>query len=240
MNEVKKIAFIFLLGMIITIIVLLVNYKNASINNNGHNSISNYKYDINKTVSELNLNTVGDYLLYLNDLKNQIEITAIKELVNIDEVRAKRYKNASITQKRKGRDIINGLVSNAYQDLIEIVIQKNEKWDKLPLTEHFKSKFNEKYGCIKEIDSDKIYVHNFGYSDDNKTFSIEYSYIPDDAYEKYPAEQIEFMLEYGAGAYNLDYYNYQYVLDDEGYLDDIIFLGITPHIVEGRYVDEDE
>ena len=38
----------------------------------------------------------------------------------------------------------------------------------------------------------------------------------------------------GTSAYNLDRYNYQFVLDDKGYLDDIVFLGKTPVIVEGR------
>ena len=221
----------FVVAIIITIIVII-----SSLNNKKVAKSVDHKYDINKTIGELQFKSNKEFRDYLKDISKHVNPKDLIKLINYNEY----FYSENLDNNRNGKDMMLILTKYAYQKMIEIVIQKNEKWDKLPLTEHFKSKFNEKDGCIKEIDSDKIYVHNFGYSDDNKTFSIEYSYIPDDAYEKYPAEQIEFMLEYGAGAYNLDYYNYQYVLDDEGYLDDIIFLGITPHIVEGRYVDEDE
>ena len=235
----------FMMGIIATIIVVVINYKNISIKNgevpngNINYDVRIHKYDKNKVVSELGLNTIDDYVSYLDDMKNQVEIVAIRKMIKIDKIRAKRYKNANRTQKRTGYEIIDGLISGAYQDLINIVIQKNQTWEDLPLTKHFRSKFNEKDGCIKEIDFRGKTTHHYSCNNNNKSFSIEYTYIPDDAYEKYPKEVIDYMLEYN-GAYNMDYYNYKFVLDEEGYLDDIIFIGITPHMVEGRFVDEGE
>lgn len=238
MKEVKIIISIFIIGIIATVIAFMVNHKNGSIKNDSNNKNNNYKYDINKQVKELNLKTIDDYIEYLNEMKLLVEPKALREMVIINKRLASIYIDSDAIKSENGYEIKNGLQASAYRNLIEIIIKKNQSWSKLPLTYNFKKKFNGKEGCIKEFDftGKSIHSHNFK----NKKFSVERSWIPDDAYEKYPAEQIEFMLEYGAGAYNLDYYNYEYILDEEGYLDDIVFLGITPYIVEGRFVDEGE
>ena len=223
---------IIVLIIVIAITTIFITVKN--INNND----KVFKYDINKTVKELKLQSVDDYIEYLNDLKERIELNELKEMIVIDKKRANRYKRANLTQKQNGKDIINELVNTAYSDLINLIIQKNQDWSNLPLTESFKKKFSEKDGVIKECDYNYKSISKYSY--DNKTFSIDYDWIPDDANKKYTDDEIEFMLTYGAGAYNLDRYNYQFVLDDKGYLDDIIFLGKTPVIVEGRGLEHPE
>ena len=223
-----------IIGSIIVIAITAIFITTKNINTND----KVFKYDINKTVKELKLQSVDDYVEYLNDLKERIELNELKKMIVIDKKRANRYKRANLTQKQNGKDIINELVNTAYSDLINIIIQKEQNWSNLPLTENFKKKFNEKDGVIKECDYNYKSISKYSY--DNKTFSIDYDWIPDDANKKYTDDEIEFMLEYGAGAYNLDRYNYQFVLDDKGYLDDIIFLGKTPVIVEGRDLEHPE
>lgn len=223
---------IIVLIIVIAITTIFITVKNINTNDKV------FKYDINKTVKELKLQSVDDYIEYLNDLKERIELNELKEMIVIDKKRANRYKRANLTQKQNGKDIINELVNTAYSDLINLIIQKNQDWSNLPLTESFKKKFSEKDGVIKECDYNYKSISKYSY--DNKTFSIDYDWIPDDANKKYTDDEIEFMLTYGAGAYNLDRYNYQFVLDDKGYLDDIIFLGKTPVIVEGRGLEHPE
>ena len=223
---------IIVLIIVIAITTIFITVKNINTNDKV------FKYDINKTVKELKLQSVDDYIEYLNDLKERIELNELKEMIVIDKKRANRYKRANLTQKQNGKDIINELVNTAYSDLINLIIQKNQDWSNLPLTESFKKKFSEKDGVIKECDYNYKSISKYSY--DNKTFSIDYDWIPDDVNKKYTDDEIEFMLTYGAGAYNLDRYNYQFVLDDKGYLDDIIFLGKTPVIVEGRGLEHPE
>lgn len=219
----------------------IINYKNIELKNDSisknNNGSINYKYDINKQVKDLDLKITDDYVDYLNELKLKIKPLALQKLINIDKRIARVYKDADMTQKQTGNDIVYELISGGYDSLFNIVIQKNQTWTDLPLTKHFRSKFNEKDGCIKECNFTGKSTHSHSFK--NKTFSIEYTYVPDDAYEKYPKEVIDYMLEYN-GAYNMDYYNYKFVLDEEGYLDDIVFIGITPRMVEGRFVDEGE
>lgn len=238
MREVKIIVSVFIIGIIATVIAFIINYKNIDLKNDSisKNNISsiNYKYDINKTLNELNLQTADDYKEYLNELKSRVKPQVIQSYINISDVDAKIYKRANITQKKTGIDIEKELVSSAYYNILCIVVKKNQSWDGLPLTNYFMKKFDEKDGCIKEFDfkynhTNSLSAHNFK----DKTFSVERSYVPDDAYDKYSKEVIDYMIEYN-GAYNLDYYNYEYILDENGYLDDIKFIDITPIVVEGR------
>lgn len=63
--------------------------------------------------------------------------------------------------------IING-------ELIEMLIQPNNDWSQLPLTKHFREKFNSKYGVLGDIKADKIELDP--YEDGRFTFD-DYSYI---------------------------------------------------------------
>ncbi len=190
------------------------------------------EYDMNMIVKELNLQTEQDYYDYLYSIKEKMYPQELREYIDLDE-RVKSLKNAEYSQRTdNGNVILKDFYSYSYSSVIDILITREKSWDDLPLTENFRKKFNEEEGIIKEIDD---YVKMAGkFSLENKIFSVERYWIADDAYEKYTKEQVEFMLEYGAGAYNLDRYNYRFILDENGYVDDIVFEGITPIVVEGR------
>ena len=190
------------------------------------------EYDMNMIVKELNLQTEQDYYDYLYSIKEKMYPQELREYIDLDE-RVKSLKNAEYSQRTdNGNVILKDFYSYSYSSVIDILITREKSWDDLPLTENFRKKFNEEEGIIKEIDD---YVKMAGkFSLENKIFSVERYWIADDAYEKYTKEQVEFMLEDGAGAYNMDHYNYKFTLDDKGYIDDIIFVSITPYTVEGR------
>ena len=218
--------------------VFRVTYK-KNINDNAIKS----KYDINKKINELNIQDNKEYREYLKDISVYINPEQLRALIDYTRF----YYSVKVGGDMSGNEEILMLKKNAYKNMFLVLIQKNQDWSNLPLTENFRKKFNEGGGCINEIDARPI-VHKIkDYSDidndstieyinttqlqdynfDKKTFSVQYDYIPDDAYEKYSEYNIYYMLYYGAGAYNSDRYNYQFVLDDKGYLDDIIFLGKT-------------
>ena len=244
----KKVAIIISLVLVVAImLVFKVSYKM-----NTNDNLVKSKYDISKRINELDIQNNKEYREYLKDISVYIKPKQLIDYINYNgfDFPSKNLKNAA----RNGEDMILALKKNAYENVLVLLIQKNQDWSNLPLTENFRKKFNEGGGVINEIDTRHI-VHNIkDYSDidnestieyinttqlqdfnfDNKIFSVQYDYIPDDAYEKYSEYNIYYMLYYGAGAYNSDRYNYQFVLDDKGYLDDIIFLGKTPVIVEGR------
>lgn len=187
----------------------------------------NYKYDISKEVGDYSFNNDIDYRDYLKDISRIIEPHELVRFIDYDSF----YFSQKFDNFKTGNEQIVPLIKDAYNNLINYIVQPNQDWSNLPLTENFRKKFNERDGVIKECDYNYKSISKYSY--DNKTFSIDYDWVPDDAHEKYTDDEIEFMLTYGAGAYNLDRYNYEFVLDDKGYLDDIVFLGITPVIVEG-------
>ncbi len=190
------------------------------------------EYDMNMIVKELNLQTEQDYYDYLYSIREKMYPQELKEYININN-EVEYYKKSEFLQEHhNGNFILKSFYSSAYAKVIAKLIKREKSWDALPLTENFRKKFNEEEGIIKEIDD--YYPGLEGFALDNKTFYIERYWIADDAYEKYTKEQVEFMLEDGAGAYNMDHYNYKFTLDDKGYIDDIIFVSITPYTVEGR------
>lgn len=232
MKEIKILISMFVVAIIITIIITVSNLNNIKVTKS-----TEHKYDINKTVKELDLKTINDYIEYLEYIKEQIKPTSLIRLVEVDKKVANHYRESEVLRSKVGTEVLQNLIYNGYHNLIVTIIKKSQSWRDLPLTAGFKKRFSEKDGCIKELNSFEGYLTGFDLK--NKKFSIDKYWVADDAYEKYSKEVVEYMIEYG-GAYNVDRYNYEFILDDEGYLDDIIFLGITPHIVEGRYVDEDD
>ena len=215
-------------GCLILAVIMLVTKKW-----NKQNITKKNEYDLNKTVIELNLKS-NDYHKYIEYLRNMMHPEELKIYIDVDNY-VKGIKDAEYSRKTTTGSVrLKNFYSHAYACVIDELIKKETSWDDLPLTVNFRKKFNEKDGIIKEVDDYFPSLSEFELNDKDGIFNISRYWIADDAYEKYTQEQIEFMLDYGAGAYNLDKYNYKFILDDKGYIDDIIFLGITPMIVEGR------
>ena len=201
---------------------------------NKQNKTIETEYDMNKTTYELSLKTNEDYKKYYKYIIDLMHPEELKKYINIQDYVKSHMKALYVQQYDNGYVILKNLYSHAYACVMDELIKKETSWDDLPLTVNFRKKFNEKDGIIKEVDDYYPSLSEFELDDKDGKFNISRYWIADDAYEKYTKEQIEFMLDYGAGAYNLDRYNYKFVLDENGYIDDIIFLGITPIIVEGR------
>ena len=247
-----------IISIIIIIIVFLMIFIISDLLKIASNkNINKYQYDDNKKVSDLNIDTIDDYIEYLTDMSKRINPQELRKLLTINESYASVYKDADATQHESGQLVIKQLVARCYKNLFEILIKKDQNWLELPLTEEFRKKFNEKDGIITEVDVKPFTIKDFSdpgidplptleyeyplylkdFSLDKKTFSVVYDFVSDDAYEKYSDYNVYYMIYEGAGAYNEDLYNYEFVLDKDGYLDDIVFKGITHLVVEGRNVE---
>ena len=86
-----------------------------------------------------------------------------------------RFKNIVISEEDANEtviDIYNSKIIGG--ELIDMLIQPNSDWSELPLSKHFKKKFNNKYGVLGNIKADKIELDP--YQDGRFPFD-EYSYI---------------------------------------------------------------
>ena len=100
-----------------------------------------------------------------------ILIIGIKKVIQINQ-EMKLQKALREIYDRDTIDIFNSEIING--ELIDMLIQPNNDWSKLPLSEHFKKKFDNRYGVLGNIGADKIELDP--YTDGRFTFD-EYSYI---------------------------------------------------------------
>lgn len=195
--------------IVVTIcIILVINViKPINLNNDVSESEVNEttKYNFESKLEDLHLEKKEDYLEYLLEVSRKIEPKKLQKLVVIDNNVAAVYKNSYFAQKENGEQVLRELTADAYCELLCRVIKRGEDWSELPLTKHFREKFNPEIGIITHPD--------YTYYDDLYTYLHNYSYTK---------------KEFAVNCKNSDnnYYSqvYSFVLDDKGYLDDIIFL----------------
>ena len=162
------------------------------------------KYNYEAKLEDLHLEKEEDYLEYLLEIKRRVKPQELQKLVIVDNNRAARYKASYFQQKEEGNQVLIKLTAGAYRELLCRVIRHGEDWSELPLTEHFREKFNPEEGVILEKDyiyheGFHTYVGQFKYSD--KLFSVSAESKEKGNYRKW----------------------YKFILDEEGYLDDVIF-----------------
>lgn len=188
----------------IIIIVNLIKSDNNLIRNDEEPIAETEKYDFEKTIEELSLKTKEDYLEYLLEIGEKIKPEELSSLANINSNLAANYYNADASKKEDGQKVLANLTAGAYRELLCRVIRHGEDWSELPLTKHFREKFKPESGVILEKDyiyheGFHTYVGQFKYSD--KLFSVSAESKEKGNYRKW----------------------YKFILDEEGYLDDVIF-----------------
>lgn len=161
------------------------------------------KYDINEKVVNYNLfnyNEKKEYIRYLFKFINPIEITRFVKIENID---LSRYGDLSV-----GQDILWEIKYEGYKGLFEYLFDKNTyDFNALPVTKNFKDKFNTSlysyFNLVSSIDS-QIIVRLY-YNERKIEVICAYNFVMDE-----PQNEIS--------------YFYNYNLDSNGYVDDIIFV----------------
>ena len=110
--------------------------------------------------------------------------------------------------------ILNNMPKGTYANLLEQLLDNKVNYDEAPLTEHFKEKFKD--GLLIE----------YANLDINNSFS----------WIKYDFENRYFTLQANIGE-AVDYYYFNFILDQDGYLDDIVLEKIVPmYDEEGIYI----
>lgn len=170
------------------------------------------KYDFTKPIEELHLGKLDNYVDYVTELSKQLKPIELRELVIIDINYVAVFKNSYYAKQRSGEQILKTLSVSAYEELLNRVTTPNSDWTGLPLTENFRSKYNEKDSAVGEskyLQHSNYGMSMSGFSLDNKKFAMIYSQWKDNQYGG--NEEVEY----------LDWYSF--ILDEEGYLDDVIF-----------------
>ena len=192
--------------VIICIVLVIYVMKPIILKNDINESerIETTKYNYESKLEDLHLEKEEDYLEYLLEIKRRVKPQELQKLVIVDNNRAARYKASYFQQKEEGNQILIKLTAGAYRELLCRVIRHGEDWSELPLTKHFREKFKPESGVILEKDyiyheGFHTYVGQFKYSD--KLFSVSAESKEKGNYRKW----------------------YKFILDEEGYLDDVIF-----------------
>lgn len=170
------------------------------------------KYDFTKPIEELHLGKLDNYVDYVTELSKQLKPIELRELVTIDINYVADYQRSYYGKQENGKQIFLELQYECYKELLNRVTTPNSDWTGLPLTENFRNKYNEKesvVGRLKYLQHSNYGMSMSGFSLDNKKFAMIYSQWEDNKYGG--NEEVEYF----------DWYNF--VLDEEGYLDDVIF-----------------
>ena len=193
------------LVVIICIVLVIYVMKPIIFKNDINESerIETTKYNYEAKLEDLHLEKEEDYLEYLLEIKRRVKPQELQKLVIVDNNRAARYKASYFQQKEEGNQVLIKLTAGAYKELLCRVIRHGEDWSELPLTKHFREKFNPEEGVL----NDQYYNYeqgvylNPGFNYKDRTVV---TLCADENGNKY----------YGW---------YDFVLNDEGYLDDVIF-----------------
>ena len=164
-------------------------------------TIERTKYELDKKTVEYNFRKIEDYKDYLLNISEKIKPIELQNCVSIrDEYNRLIY---GMEGSKDGNWVLSEMTKDAYRELLCRVIRHGEDWSELPLTEHFREKFNPGEGVL----NDQYYNYeqgvylNPGFNYKDRTVV---TLCADENGNKY----------YGW---------YDFVLNDEGYLDDVIF-----------------
>ena len=189
--------------IIISIVLVISVIEPINLGNDESETIETTKYSFEAKLEDLHLEKKEDYLEYLIEISKKVKPELLKQLVIVDMNIAAVYKNSYFAQKENGEQVLRELTAGAYRELLCRVIRHGEDWSELPLTKHFREKFNPEEGVL----NDQYYNYeqgvylNPGFNYKDRTVV---TLCADENGNKY----------YGW---------YDFVLNDEGYLDDVIF-----------------
>ena len=223
----EKIDFIKKLSIIVfvfIIVFLIVRGCNNFLSNKIREDINKDKIGkIEKEASdEIDLNKPFSYYNIKNEIELDIFIERIAKYLKPKELQ--KYIDYSLYEYKYIKDswnkidnlyeILNKLPKGTYANLLEQLLYNKVNYDEAPLTEYFKEKF----------DSAKGILYDYGL----EIGSQEFKWVGYDYEKKY------FVVETNKGdeiienidkwyIYSQDYHYFNFVLDEEGYLDDIVF-----------------
>ena len=223
----EKIDFIKKLSIIVfvfIIVFLIVRGCNNFLSNKIREDINKDKIGkIEKEASdEIDLNKPFSYYNIKNEIELDIFIERIAKYLKPKELQ--KYIDYSLYEYKYIKDswnkidnlyeILNKLPKGTYANLLEQLLDNKVNYDEAPLTEHFKEKFKD--GLLIE----------YANLDINNSFS----------WIKYDFENRYFTLQANIGE-AVDYYYFNFILDQDGYLDDIVLEKIVPmYDEEGIYI----
>ena len=190
------------------------------------------KYDVNVPFSEYNLNSYDKWYDYINYINEHYVDEKMKKFANVEEL-ANYYIDWK-TMENTGERIKQNIIRRAQNYTFYSILQSNNDWTDLPITENFRKKYNEKDGVLKyynlprEIFYD-IEESNIGYGNIFKLkFNEEYiEEINNKIYGKNYDRQTVGLVEKGECEFCV-------VFDDRDYIDNIYYLGNIMH----EYIDD--
>ena len=177
------------------------------------------KIDLNKPFSYYHI--TSDYELHslIKDISKYLRPKKLQNYVDYDLYSLKYFDWNKINNMN---EILINMPKGTYANLLEQLLYNQVNYDEAPLTEHFKEKFKENEGIL----------YDYGIEINNQAFhSVEYDYD-----KKYFAVETNRGNEYAEVIdrlyiYSQDYHYFNFILDEEGYLDDIVFDHIR-HITD--------
>lgn len=175
------------------------------------------KFELDKPLKEYNLKTYEEWEEYIEYLFDKMDYK-FSRFINKNETIVYNYKHSKDNQERNGKKFIDLYMHTAYLKILNDIFYKNSDWTDYPLTEKFLKKFNEKEGVrkyynIPEENKENNFVSSININTTMRKINIDAYEIKDiyhDVYGKY------------------DIYHLSYVLDDQGYIDDVILNYIEP------------
>lgn len=177
------------------------------------------KIDLNKPFSYYHI--TSDYELHslIKDISKYLRPKKLQNYVDYEMYSSRDNWNVDETLNEF---LINWLPRQTYRNLLRRLLYNQVNYDEAPLTEHFKEKFKENE-CI---------LYDYGIEINNQAFHwVEYDY--DKKYfavETNKGSEINEIID-RLYIYSQDYHYFNFILDEEGYLDDIVFDHIR-HITD--------
>ena len=224
----NKIEFIKKLGIVVfifIIIFLIVRGCNNYLTNKIREDISEdeiikiekdakEEIDLNKSFSYFNITTNDELHGFLKLVGKNLVPSSLSKYIDYENETGFSINGYNWDAKNNLYEVLDMLSSIAYRNLLKQLLYNKVNYDEAPLTEHFKEKFDSAKGILYdyglEIGSQEFYWVVCDY--EKKYFVVETN-KGDEIIENIDKWYI----------YSQDYHYFNFVLDEEGYLDDIVF-----------------
>lgn len=213
---IKKIAIITVVFIIVFLVVracnnIFINKTMEDIKNETKATIEKRQeetIDLNKPFNYYNITTNAKLHSFLRLIGKNLVPESLSKYINYENEIGFSINGYNWNAKENLYKVLDILKSRAYENILEQLLDNKVNYSEAPLTEHFKEKF--KNGLLCDYDSYGLTSYDF-----NKRYFV--------------------LTKYNGEA--RDYYYYNFILDYEGYLDDIILDKIVPmYDEEGIYI----
>lgn len=221
---IKKLGIIFFIFIIVFFIIrscnnYLTNKFRDDLKhdkNNANEEMVNEKIDLNSSFNSYNITSNEDLYKIIKLVSIYLEPVELQKYVNYDLY---SYKDKWNTYNSFA-EFLMPLKKTTYSNFFNLLIHNKVDYNEAPLTTHFKNKFDDSQSILSE----------YGYNDEGISMDLD----------KFDYENNFFVI---SKTYedNLaeDYYYFNFVLDEKGYLDDIVFDKIEQEYDKlGQYINK--